>query len=69
MENRLTDSNDTILLANIGKRCMKLTRKPFKSTFKTNTIKGTMSHPVTGRLCYTFEEDESYVECFRCEIV
>lgn len=52
----------------IGSRVEKKTGKPFKSTFKIGTVKGTCQHPVTGHLCFTFEEDESYVEAFRCQL-
>lgn len=52
----------------VGKRVEKKTLKPFKSTFKIGTVKGTCTHPVTGHLCFTFEEDTSYVEAFRCRL-
>ncbi len=43
--------------------------KPFKSGLKVNTAKtATLLHPVTGKLCFTFEEDESYVEASKCAI-
>ena len=56
---------------NIGKRCTKKHRvgvqpKPFKSTFLVNTIKGVIDHPILHIPAYTFEEDDSYVECRRC---
>lgn len=65
---------------NIGKRCKKrplnyknidkYKLKPFKSGNKVNTIKGIIPHPnLEGLMAYTFEEDESYVECRRCEII
>jgi hypothetical protein len=42
--------------------------KPFKSGNKINTVKAMDTvHPVTGRLCFTFLEDDSYVECHICE--
>jgi len=66
-------------LENIGKRVqkraigdksnLKYKQKPFKSGFKTNTIKGVIEHPHLGIPAYTFEEDDSYVECRRCETV
>jgi hypothetical protein len=44
--------------------------KPFKSGSKINTVSGIYGdHPVTGRLCFTFVEDDSYVECHRCSEV
>jgi hypothetical protein len=65
---------------NIGKKCKKrplddknigkYKLKPFKSGQKVNTISGVIPHPkLEGRLAYTFEEDESYVECRRCEVI
>ena len=62
---------------NIGKRVTKKpindsdkrTPKPFKSTFKVNTIKGVINHPILNVPAYTFNEDDSYVECRRCKII
>jgi len=65
---------------NIGKKCRKrplddknigkYKLKPFKSGLKVNTIAGVINHPkLEGRMAYTFEEDESYVECRRCEVI
>lgn len=51
---------------NIGKRVKKITGKPFKSTFKVNTVKGIKTHPTLNILCYTFEEDDSYVSVQGC---
>lgn len=53
----------------VGKKVIKLTNNPFKSQFKKNTVKGTMIHPITGRLAYTFVEDDSYVEVRKCKIL
>ena len=52
-------------LKNIGKKVRKET-KPFKSTFKVNTVKDVIIHPQLKIPVYTFEEDYSYVECRRC---
>ena len=57
---------------NIGKRCTKKNntkKRPFKSGFKTNTISGVINHPILNIPAYTFVEDDSYVECRRCEII
>lgn len=63
---------------NIGKKCQKksinerdkFVPKAFKSRLKVNTIKGVIEHPILiGELAYTFVEDESYVECRRCEVI
>jgi hypothetical protein len=42
--------------------------KPFKSGLKVNTVTGVVEHEQTGRLGFTFAEDDSVVECFRCSI-
>lgn len=51
---------------NIKKR--KSNKKKFKSGKYCNTVKGVIDHPVLGIPAFVFEEDESYVECRRCEI-
>lgn len=40
--------------------------KPFKSGNKINTVKGLITHPQRKTLAFTFEEDDSYVECNQC---
>lgn len=47
----------------------KVSGKPFKSGEKVNTVKGECIHPTTNKECWTFVEDDSYVEKFRCEEV
>ncbi len=47
----------------------KISNKPFKSGEKINTVKGMAVHPKLNKICYTFEEDDSYVEVWRCEII
>lgn len=62
---------------NIGKKVTKCriiagfeyTPKPFKSTFKINTVKDVIIHPILNIPAYTFIEDDSYVECRRCKVV
>jgi len=59
---------------NIGKKVKKVSKKnkepkPFKSGNKINTIKGIINHPILNIPAYTFEEDDSYVEVRRCEIL
>lgn len=62
-------------IENIGKKTRKtsykpgLEPKPFKSGFKTNTIKDVIEHPQLKIPAYTFEEDESYVDCRKCIII
>lgn len=42
--------------------------KPFKSGLKVNTVTSVVIHEQTGRPGFTFAEDASVVECFRCSI-
>ncbi len=63
-----------VFISNIGKQTHKTSKRgaqpnPFKSGNKTNTIKGVIEHPILKIPAYTFEEDESYVECRRCIII
>ena len=55
----------------IGRRVQKRGRgKPFKSTFKINTVKGIVDHPYRpGRPAFLFFEDDSFVSCETCELV
>lgn len=43
--------------------------KPFKSRKLINTVKGVIDHPVLHIPAFTFEEDESFVECRRCTVL
>ena len=55
---------------NIGKQVTKFkSGKPFKSGFQTNTVKAVINHHILNIPAYTFEEDDSYVECRRCKVV
>lgn len=48
----------------------KTSGKPFKSSFKVNTVKAVIDHPnLPGKKAYTFEEDDSYVRVDQCEEV
>jgi len=54
-------------LSMIGKRVKKTSPKPFKSGSKVNTVKGIVPHPIMKDLmAFTFEEDDSIVECRKC---
>ncbi len=44
-------------------------RQKFKSGLYENTVKDVITHPILGIPAYTFIEDDSYVECRRCEII
>lgn len=62
------------LTLNVGKKVSKIRKencepKPFKSGLKVNTIKAVIDHPILHIPSYTFEEDDSYVECRRCFII
>ena len=47
----------------------KTTPKPFKSGNRVNTVKAAdFIHPVSGNLCFTFEEDNSYLQCYQCRL-
>lgn len=50
------------------KTTSKLEPKPFKSGRKVNTVTAVVMHEQTGRPGFTFAEDASVVECFRCSI-
>ena len=57
-------------MPNIGKRVRKCSGKPFKCGEKINTVTGIIVNKELGNVaCYTFVEDESYVECHRCVVV
>lgn len=47
----------------VGKRVCKLTGRSFKSERKFNIVKGLTTNPNTGRIAFTFEEDETVVDC------
>ena len=49
-----------------GTKVRKRSKKPFQSGNLFNTISGTTVHQETGQLGYTFLEDNSVVECWRC---
>lgn len=53
----------------IGKTVRKQSNKPFKSGEKHNTVFGIVTHMPTMRSGFTFFEDDSVVECWRCKLV
>lgn len=66
----MKDISFDVAIVNIGKRCIKGgSGKPFKGGGKVNTIVGVIVHPILGIPAYVFAEDDSYVECRRCDIV
>lgn len=56
----------------IGKRVTKMRKggakaaKPFKSKLTIGTVKDIINHPYLNIPAFTFEEDDSFVECRRC---
>lgn len=46
----------------------KFSPKPFKSGFQINTVKDVVISPYTNNLAFTFQEDESIVDCKICSI-
>lgn len=54
---------------NIGDKVRKKSGKPFKSTFKINTVKSITINPVTNKEAFSFEEDDSIVNTEICELV
>lgn len=53
----------------IGKKAYKKSGKPFKSGEKVGTVKGIVVNPNSGKYAFTFEEDETVVDCFRCKLL
>jgi len=63
-------------IPNIGKmvrKCSITSKKANQQKFQSgqliNTVKDIIIHPILDIPAYTFEEDESYVECRRCKVV
>lgn len=53
----------------IGTKVCKISRRPFKSKNKINTVLNFSVHPITKNKTITFEEDDSYVEIRMCKEV
>ncbi len=61
--------DDTSYFDNVDKCvCKHKSNKAFKSGSKINTVKGIINHPILNIPAYVFYEDDSYVECRRCEV-
>lgn len=52
----------------IGRTVRKRSNKSFKSGEKNNTVFGIVTHMPTMRSGFTFFEDDSVVECWRCKL-
>lgn len=64
-ESRLLDYSSFV-----GQRVKKTSGKPFKSGLSLNTVKGVVENGGFGETpAFTFEEDDSLVECRRCIVV
>jgi hypothetical protein len=50
------------------KTTSKCSSKPFKSGFQFNTVKSITISPYTQNLAFTFEEDDSIVDCKKCSL-
>ena len=48
------------------KTTSKFSPKPFKSGLQVNTVKEVVISPYTGNEAFTFEEDDSIVDCKIC---
>ena len=59
---------EKVIKVNFKKGVEVFNRKKFKSGKYVNTVKEVIDHPVLHIPAYTFEEDESYVECRRCQL-
>lgn len=53
----------------IGQKVVKESGKPFKSGRKINTVKSVTNHPSLNIPAFTFQEDDSVVECRQVELV
>jgi hypothetical protein len=59
----------------IGKKVQKsgirknVSPKPFKSGLKVNTVKSLTTNPHINKPAFTFEEDDSVVNCETCSLV
>lgn len=62
--------NKAIYETMIGHYVVKTSKKPFKSGDHIGTISGFGEpNPYTNRMTFTFIEDDSTVECFRCKLL
>ena len=70
MTNNKFDSEEEFETNFKNKSVSKISGKPFKSANKINTVSGYMLHPnLNDKMCFTFVEDDSYVECRRCQLI
>lgn len=49
-----------------GDKVKKRSLRPFKSGKRVNTVKDIVTNPYTGKVAYTFIEDDSIVDAYQC---
>ncbi len=52
----------------IGKKVVKKSRNPFKSQKKQATVKGISINPDSNKIAFSFNEDDSLVNCEMCTL-
>lgn len=67
-KNRIDKNDITYYEKFVGQKIEKKSGRPFKSTLKINTATALCCDLIVRNLCLVFEEDDSYVECYRCKI-
>jgi len=60
---------DMLHIKIIGKKVQKRSKKPFKSACIINTVKNVTINQDSGKIAFTFEEDDSIVDVYQCELV
>jgi len=69
MLNRTLEEYEQMIGQRVTKKRGGRMPKPFKSKLTINTVKGIINHPHLNIPAFTFEEDDSFVECRRCHTV
>lgn len=62
-----SDENVGLYHSMVGAAVKKSSGKPFKSALKVNTVTGVVFAPGLDRMCFSFEEDDALIECWRCK--
>ena len=52
----------------LSKKVVKISGRPFKSGDRTATTVDMVKNPHSERWAFTFEEDDSFVDCGRCKL-
>lgn len=66
MLNRTLEDYEQMIGQRVTKKRGGRMPKPFKSKLTVNTVKDIINHPILNIPAFTFEEDDSFVECRRC---